>query len=142
MRLDLLFEVLVRRGDDAACERDALGCADARDGFVLKHPQQHRLLLERHFADFVKEYRAAAGKLKFALVAALFSPRERAFRVAEQLAHNQVLRDGGAVDSHIRAVRAAGSVVYRLGDEVLARAALAGDEHAALGCGSRACDFN
>jgi hypothetical protein len=49
--------------------------------------------------------------------------------VPEQLALQQVFRDGGAVQGQERPVGAAGVLVDRPGDEFLAGAALAGNQH-------------
>ena len=48
--------------------------------------------------------------------------------MAEQLTFEQVARDGGAVERDERFLRAVGEVVDRAGDDLLAGAALAGDE--------------
>ena len=90
------------------------GVADPDDDPLLERAQQLHLQRERHLADLVEEQRAAVGRLELAL---LVGDRagEGALHVAEQLALEQVLGDGAAVD----------------GDERLAW-------RAASGCGSRA----
>src|SRR4051812_6204672 len=55
--------------------------------------------------------------------------RERAALVSEQLALDELLRDGRAVDLDERLVLARGVLVQRASDELLAGAALARDEH-------------
>ena len=57
------------------------------------------------------------------------APGERAALVAEELALDELLGDRGAVDLDEGLVLAARVLVERAGDELLARAALAGDEH-------------
>ena len=55
--------------------------------------------------------------------------RGHALLDAEQLAFQQGFRQRGAVQGHERAARARAGVVDGLGDQFLARAALAGDQH-------------
>ncbi len=57
---------------------------------------------------------------------------EGALLVPEELALEQVLRDGAAVDRDERAAAAAAAPVNRARDELFADAALAGDEHRGL----------
>ena len=58
---------------------------------------------------------------------------ERALDVAEQLALEDVLAQRGAVQGHERLVLARAVLVDRLGDQLLARARLALDQHAGVG---------
>jgi hypothetical protein len=55
--------------------------------------------------------------------------------VAEQLALDQVLRDRAAVEHHERPGRARRVLVQRLGDQLLADAGLAADEHGGVALG-------
>ena len=88
---------------------------------------------ERHVADLVEEERAAVAPASNRPLLRLGRAGERALLVAEQLALEQVLGDGGAVDRDERAGRARGlGVMDGARHQLLARAALAGDEHAAL----------
>ena len=90
--LDHLFEVAVRRGDDAAVGAHALLAADARELAGLQHAQHLRLRGQRHVADLVEEDRAAIGDLE---QAALLRDRagERTALVTEQLALDQLGRE-------------------------------------------------
>ena len=102
--------------------------ADGLNLAVLEEAQEHRLHAQAHLGHFVQEDRAVVRLLQHAdLVAERV--RERALHVAEQLRLEQRLRDAGAVDRHERLPGAAGVGVDELGDEVLADAALAGDQH-------------
>ena len=67
--------------------------------------------------------------LEQARLAALARAGERAFLVAEQLALQQRLRERGAVHRHKRAQPPGAGVVDRLGEQFLAGAGLAGDQH-------------
>src|SRR3569623_1103245 len=134
--LDHLLEVAVRRGDDAAIRPQALLAADARELAGLQHAQHLRLRRQCHVADLVEEARAAGGNLE---QAALLrdGAGERAALVAEQLALDQLGRDRLAVDLGERAAAHRAVAVDRARDELLAGAALAGDQHAA----ARRCDL-
>ena len=57
------------------------------------------------------------------------APVKDALLVAEQLALQQVLRDGGAVEGQERRLGAGAVLVDRPGHQLLAGAALSGDQH-------------
>ena len=103
-----------------------LVAAEALEVLLLQHAQHLALCQRRHVADFVEEQRAAVALLELADAAAV-GPGEGALLVAEQLALQQGLRDGGAVDGQERPGGAAAVLVEGAGDQFLARAALAGD---------------
>ena len=91
---------------------------------------QHR----RHVAHLVEEQRAAAGLLE--------APRpgghragEGALHVAEQLGLEQGLGERAAVDGHERAARPGRAPVQLAGDQLLAGAGLADDQHRDVGGG-------
>ena len=125
---DFLLEIVVRRRDDAHVGLERFIAADAGEFAFLQHAQDLSLQGQRHVADFVEKQRAAIALLEAA------HPRaggagEGALFVAEELALEQMLRDGRAIDGDepLRAPLAV--VVNGAGDELLARAALAGDHH-------------
>jgi hypothetical protein len=126
--LDPLLEILVRRGDHAHVAAHRVVAADAIELAVGEDAQQARLQVERHVADLVEEERAAVGLLEAAAPRRLRAG-ERAALVAEQLGFEQVLRDRRGVDRDERPRGARAVLVQRVGDELLARARLAGDEH-------------
>ncbi len=68
-------------------------------------------------------------------LAALGRAGKRALVVAEQLAFHQVLRDGGEVHAHERAAGARRRVVDGLREQLLARAAFAGDQYGGVRLG-------
>ena len=80
---------------------DRLVPADALERLVLQQPQHLGLHGQRHVADFVEEKRAAVALLELADAAAV-GPGEGPFLVAEQLALQQVFRDGRTVDRQER----------------------------------------
>src|SRR5439155_15430376 len=80
-----------------------------------------------HLADLVEEERALVGELELPELLGV-GVGERALLVPEELALEERLRDGGAVERDERTSGARAPVVDRLGDQLLPRAALAGDE--------------
>src|SRR5207247_10793736 len=84
-----------------------------------------QLGLER--ADLVEKQRAALGQLEAAELA-LIGSGERALLVAEQLGLDQRVRERGRIDGHERLVTARALPMNGAGDQLLAGAALAGDD--------------
>jgi hypothetical protein len=99
-----------------------------RTGRPNSRAQQLRLQQQRHVAQLVEEDRALAGGAQQPFLV-FGGAGEGAFHVAEQLALQQRLGDRRAVDRHERRLRAAAAAVDRARDQVLAGAALAGDQH-------------
>ena len=95
----------------------------------LEHAQQLHLQLHRHLGDLVEEDRAAVGALEEAFVLPVRA-REAAALVAEQLALDELRRDGAAVQRQERrfapAADSSCTVVRR---QLLAGAALADQQH-------------
>jgi hypothetical protein len=85
---------------------------------------------ERHLADLVEQQRSAVRELELAL-AGRDGAGEGATLVAEQFRLEQGLRDRGAVDADEWPVAARTRVVDGAGDDLLARSALALQEHGA-----------
>src|SRR5206468_5079144 len=81
----------------------------------------------RHVADLVEEEGAAAALLELADAAAV-GAGEGPLLVAEQLALQQVLRDGCAVEGQEWGLSAGAVLVDSAGDELLAGATLPGDQ--------------
>ena len=114
LRPDHLGQILIRGGDHAGVGVNRRRAADADHHLFLQHAQQLGLAAEAQVADLVEKQRAAGGQLELAL------PRfvgvgEGPFLVAEQLAFQQRLGDGGAVDRDERLVAAAAQIVDRSG---------------------------
>ena len=122
------LQVAVGRRDQPHVSADRLVAADALEGLLLEHAQHLGLGGRRHVADLVEEEGAAVALLELADAAAV-GAGEGALLVAEQLALQQVLGDGGAVQRQERRLGAGAVLVDGTGDQFLARAALAGDQH-------------
>jgi hypothetical protein len=123
---DSLLEVAVGGGDEADVEAARLGGAEAAHLAFLEGAEQLGLERGGQLGDLVEEERAAVCGLEQAGLVAV-GAGECALLVAEQLGLEQVLGQGRAVDGD-EAAGAAGQHVQCAGDELLAGAALAGDE--------------
>ena len=119
-------------GDHAHVDRRRLGRAQPADLAALERAQELDLQRGRHFGDLVQEHRAAAGLLEEPELADR-GPREGAPHVAEELGLEQRLRHRAAVDGHERTGCPRARVVHGLGDDLLARAGLAQDQHGRVG---------
>ena len=131
---DLGLEIAVGRRHDARVERDVLVAADGAHRPLLQRAEELRLHLERELADLVEEQRAA-GCVGEEAHARRLRVGECAARVAEELALEQRRRHGRAVDAEERPRASRPVVVQRARDELLSRAALAGDEDRGVAVG-------
>ena len=102
--------------------------ADALELAVFDNAQQLLLHQPRGIGQFVQEQGAAVGALEPALVGARCAGERPGF-VAEQFALEQRIGDGRAVHLQIVPFPPVREVMQALGDQFLARAALADDEH-------------
>ena len=135
--LDFLGEVPVGARDDADVDLDGLGAADCPNLLFLDHAQKLHLQVQRHLADLVEKDRAAVGGDEQP-AACLYRAGESALHVPEELAFEERLRDGSAVDWNERLSAPGTGRVDSARDQFLAGAAFAGDEHIAHGrTGSR-----
>ena len=118
--------VAVGGGDHAHVELFRAGVAEPGDLPVFQEAEQLGLEGEGHVRHLVEEERAARGQLELArFVRGLV---KGAPARAEQLALEQGLRDGGAVERDVGPL-AAGKGVQGRSDQLLAAACLAADEH-------------
>src|SRR5579883_889609 len=123
-----LLQVAVGGGDDAYVDLDALVAADGADLFFLQDAQQLGLHLERQLPDLVEEQGPAIGRLKQPGARAE-GAGEGALLVAEQFAFDQGGNEGAAVDGDEGAAGERSAEVDGAGDQFLAGAAFAGNEH-------------
>jgi hypothetical protein len=91
----------------------------------LQQAQHLGLQGQRHVADLVEEKGAAIDLLELADAPAVGAGKG-ALLVAEQLALQQLLRDGGAVEGQEGRLGTGAVLVDGAGDQLLAGAALAG----------------
>ena len=123
--------------DDAHVYLAGAAVAQGLECLVLQHAQQLHLAGQVEVAYLVEEDGAPVGQFE--------APRavgggvgEGAFLVAEHLALEQALGDAAQVDLDKRLPRPSAVEVYGFGYQLLARAALAGDEDRGVG-GGYAC---
>ncbi len=121
--------------DDALVHQNLAPRAQLHDLLFLQHPQQLHLQHGAHGLDLVQKQSAAAGGLEEADVAALFCPGEGALLVAEQLAFQQRVRNGGAVDGHKGLLGPGAGRVDGMGEQLLAGAAFAADQDGGIAGG-------
>src|SRR6185436_7786492 len=131
---DRLLQVLVGGGDQAHVRLDRLGAADPLELPLLQDTEQLHLRRQVDVADLVEKQRAAVRQLEAALLAR-FGAGEGAFLVAEQLGLDQAVGQRGAADFDERLLRAQRAVVDGVGDQLLAGARLAADQHGRAGAG-------
>ena len=115
----------------------AAGLAERGDLAGLEKAEQLRLEVEPELADFVEEEGAFPGGADEAEVVAV-GAGEGAAAVAEELAFEQVAGDGGAVEGDEGLLRAVREFVDGAGEDLLAGAALAGDQDVDVGLGDLA----
>ncbi|MPM39907.1 hypothetical protein SDC9_86543 [bioreactor metagenome] len=110
---------------------DALGPHAPHTGHLLRlqHPQKLYLKGERNFSNLVQKHGAAVRRLQKSDLSGAGSAGKRALFIAEQLAFQQVFRNGPAVDRHQRMVPAHTAGVNLLGHLLLARAGLSQNQH-------------
>jgi hypothetical protein len=121
-------QVEIGRRDHAHVDALLGIAADALEAAVFDDAQQLFLHGERGVGDLVEKERAAIGELEARQPPAQ-RPGEGARLVAEELAVEQPLGEGGAVQLDEGLVPARREVVEAGGDELLAGAPLADDEH-------------
>ncbi len=98
---DRLLGNFVGRGQHANIDGGFALAAQAAQLAVFQHAQQLGLRGNRHLADLVQQQRAALSQLE-AADAAFQRAGERALFVSEDLAFDQRLGNGGAVDGNER----------------------------------------
>ena len=123
-----LAKIHVGRGDDAHVHLNFLHAAEVHELAVLQYAQNLALRVHGHGADFVEEERAPVGNFEQSF---LRSNRagEGAFDVSEQHRFEQVGRRRAGIYRHEWPVAARGIQMNRLGDQFLARPALALQQH-------------
>src|SRR6185312_6356130 len=123
----LAHEVAVRRADEADVDEARLEAAHAGHLAALEDAQELRLHLQGELGDLVEEEGAAVGHLEQAGLG-LDGASEGAALVPEELALEEGVGEGGAVDPHVRRRAPRRAPVDRVGDDVLARPGLAQED--------------
>ena len=99
--------------------------ADPDNLLLLKHAQQPCLQGQIHLTDFIQKQRAFVCQFKIPHFSALFSPGESALIIPKQFTFQEIFRDGGTVYRYKRVIFPVGTVMDRLGEQLLSRTALA-----------------
>src|SRR5712664_556683 len=115
-------------GDDAHINLNLFRAAQAHEFALLNNAKELGLRFRANGGDFVEENRALVGDFEETFLGS-HGAGERALDVAEKLRLEKVDRNGTGVDRHEGLVRACRCGVDGLGDELLAGAAFAADEH-------------
>jgi hypothetical protein len=125
---DLVFQIFVRRRDDADVHFDRARRAQPLDLALLQDAKNLGLGLGAHVADFVQEDRPAIGHLELADLL-LGGPREGAALVAEEFRLDQLFRNRRAIDLNETFAGAQTGAMNRACDQFLADTALSQNEH-------------
>src|SRR5712692_11158065 len=129
-----LAEIDVGGGEHAHVDRDRPHAAHPLHLALLEHAEQARLEIEAQGADLVEEDGTAVSQLELAELARV-GAGEGAALVAEQLRFDQRVGNGRHVDGDEGLVAPRAAPMDGPGDQLLAGAALAGDEHGCRGLG-------
>ena len=126
-----LVQVAVGGRDDPGVGLDGLHPAQGLETFFLEHAQQLDLELAGQVPHLVQEDGAARRQLETAGLV-LFGVGKGPGLVAEELGFQQGIRQGAAVHGHKGPLLALGQGMDGPGEELLARARLAQQEHGGL----------
>ena len=126
--LDHVEQIAIGGGDEADIDVDSFVAAEAFERFFLKHAEKFGLQAEAEVADFVEEEGAVVGGFDAALTAEESSGKG-AFFVAEEFVFDEIFGEVGAGEGDERASAAQTFVMDGAGEEFLAGAGFAGDEH-------------
>ena len=127
-----LFQVFVGGGNHPRVHLDAAVASQGFDPLLLQHPQHLGLGAQAHIADLVQENRAPVGLLELADLI-VGGAGEGSPPVAEELAFDQLVGDGGAVHFHQRLSGPQRAGMQSARHQFFPGAALPVDEHAPVG---------
>src|SRR5690349_12417890 len=102
----------MRRKNQTDVDGYLLRRADRAHFLLLEDPEKPRLHLLGHLADLVEQERSAVGLAKEALALSIRT-RERTAHVAEELALQEMLRHGTAIETEKRLFASRRGTVYR-----------------------------
>ena len=127
----LAAEIAIRGGHHANIDRDLFVASHRHHGPLLQHPEQLGLEFQFHLPDLVEKDRAAIGRAE-AAERGRGGAGERSLHVPEHVAGEERARRDRTVDGNERLRGPIATAVDRAGDQFLAGAARAQDEHAGL----------
>src|ERR1019366_10035519 len=140
MRGDFGLEVAIGRRDYSRIDVNRAFAADALEVLILQKAQKLGLQGRRQVCYLVEENSPAVGRLEPPGLV-LDRAGERAADVPEQLALQQFFRERGAIDDDERLALAPAPSMDLPGDNVLAGAALAGEQYSRVAGGGLAGSF-
>ena len=132
---DLLLQIPVGGSNDPHVHLQGLLSTDPLKALVLQHPQNLYLHVLVDLPNLVQKDCPPICQLE-APPLSCGRPGEGSLLVAEQLTFQQALGQGGTVHLNEGLVLSGGKVVEGVGNQLLSRAALAGNQHRCLGIGS------
>ena len=119
-------QVAIGRRDDTHVDPPLTGAANPAHRVIIQHAQQARLQLQRQLANLVQEQDAALRAFEGTRVIRVRAG-EGTSLVTEQLALDQIGRNGAAIKHHERRTRAGADAVNEMRENILAGARLAGE---------------
>ena len=128
---------LVGGGEDADVDFDVIGGSEFLENSFLQDAEEFDLHRLREVANFVKEKSASIGLLESAFAIGDRSGKGSA-HVSKELAFEQVLGNGSAVDRDERFLASVAVLIEGAGDELFAGAGFAQDKDGDLGGGKAA----
>ncbi len=130
--LDGALEILVRGGDHTNLDTNSVRAAKRPHFPLLKKPQQHSLPRQRQVTDLIEEQRPPISRREQPRPP-VQRPREGAALVPEELTGEQFRWQRRAIDNHERSVPPSARPLDRSRDQLLAGAALTGDQDGRIG---------
>src|SRR5882762_7676603 len=127
---NLLFELLVRSGNDADIHIRFFRTADRANLSFLQDTIQLHLHGQAHISDLVHEERAAVGGLEEAL-AVFVSPGKSSLHITEEFGLQESLRERATVDGDKRSLCPNAVFMNGAGNQFFAGPTFPGDENAA-----------
>ncbi len=132
--LDHGEQIAVGSGHQPYIHRDRIAVAHPLQLVLLQYPQQFGLQIQRHIPHFIEEQGALVGPFE-AADALGQGAGKGPLLMAKQIALDKAGRDGSAVHLHHLVIVAGTQGVNGLGDQLLAGAGLAEDQHGAVALG-------
>jgi hypothetical protein len=129
---DLGLEIRIGGREHTHVHLEFPGCPQRHQRATFQHPQQLGLQPRRHVTDLIQEQGASIGIPEVAFLVTN-RPGEGPLEVAEEERFGEILRDRGAIDGEEGGLATRAAVVDSPGDEFLAGATLADDEHGGTG---------
>ena len=122
-------QIQIGRANQPQIHRNLAQAADPEKLPLLQHPQQLPLHLQRHVANLIQKQRAAVAQVHLALLPLGQRAGKRPRLVAEQLGFKQMRLQRRTVQVDKRRRRRLLAIVNDPGDDLLADAGLAFDQH-------------